>query len=83
MDQTIAGYLCNHLSEAFQTSDSRKKRLLWKILFEIGIQDLESIEQYIYAYGSLLKEEDLSEREVFIGLVYLLQQIKNHQKNNL
>ena len=83
MEQTIAGYLCNHLSEALQTPDSRKKRLLWKILFEIGIQDLESIEQYIYAYGSLLKEEDLSEREVFIGLVYLLQQIKNHQKNNL
>ena len=76
MDQTIAGYLCNQLSEAFQTSDSRKKRLLWKIFFETGIQDSDSIEQYIYAYGSLLEEKDLSEREVFIGLIYLLQRIK-------
>ena len=82
MDQTIAGYLCNLLGEAFQTSDSRKKRLLWKIFFEIGIQDSDRIEQYIYAYGSLLEEEDLSEREVFIQLVYLLQRIKNQKIKN-
>ena len=88
-DITIANYLhkiisCqespDELGDIIHNCDSAKLRLLWEIFFETGIQDLELLEQRVYAYGSQLKEKDLLGREVFIALVFLLQQMKLKNK---
>ncbi len=85
-DITIANYLHkilsgeespDNLGDMIHKCDSAKLRLLWEILFETGIHDLELLEQRIYAYGSELKEKDLLGREVFLVLVSILQQIKS------
>ena len=85
-DITLANYLhkiitCQEnpyeLSDSIRQCDSEKLRLLWEIFFETGINDLELLERRIYAYGSELKEKDLLGREVFIALVFLLQQMKS------
>ncbi len=88
-DITIANYLhkiisCQEspeeLGDIIHNCDSAKLRLLWEIFFETGIHDLELLEQRVYAYGSQLKEKDLLGREVFIALVFLLQQMKSKNK---
>ena len=85
-DITLANYLhkiitcrenSEELGDIIRKCDSVKLRLLWEIFFETGIHDLELLEQRIYAYGSELKEKDLLGREVFIVLVFLLQQMKS------
>jgi len=50
--------------------------MLWEIFFETGVCDLKLLEERIYAFGSELKEKDLVERQIFVYLVSILNQMK-------
>lgn len=43
-----------------------KIRILWEILFETDIYDVETLKNKIYEYGSYLKENDHLGRELFV-----------------
>ena len=43
-----------------------KIRILWEILFETDIYDVETLKNKIYEYGSCLKEHDYFSRELFV-----------------
>lgn len=45
---------------------------LWQILFETEISEPELLETRIYEFGSMIKEEDIWGREIFVCLVALL-----------
>lgn len=64
------------LEELLLGCESPKVRLLWEILFETRIQDIELLEYRVYQYGSMVKEHDYLGREIFVGLVSLLKQLK-------
>ncbi len=68
------------LEELLLGCESPKTVLLWEILFETRIQDVELLEHRIYQYGSMVKEHDYFGRELFVTLVSLLKQIKKHEK---
>lgn len=46
--------------------------LLWQILYETEVEDVELLKERIYAFGSKLREEDYWGREVFLCLVAFL-----------
>ena len=46
--------------------------LLWRILFETEVTDVDLLKERIYKYGSNLKEQDYFGREVFLCLVSFL-----------
>ena len=46
--------------------------LLWRILFETELTDVDLLKEHVYAFGSNLKEQDYFGREVFLCLVALL-----------
>jgi hypothetical protein len=46
--------------------------LLWRILFETELTDVDLLKEQVYAFGSNLKEQDYLGREVFLCLVALL-----------
>ena len=62
----------NYKSYLIQECDLSKIMLLWQILFETDIRDKELLQERIYHYGSILKEKDSFERELFVCLVTLL-----------
>ncbi|MBR4026289.1 MAG: hypothetical protein IKJ01_01855 [Lachnospiraceae bacterium] len=62
-----------HIAMLMEHCHSQKLRLLWQILFEIDIKNTILLEKKIYEYGSLLKEHDYFERELFIGMISILQ----------
>ena len=68
------------LEELVMGSESAKLRLMWEILFETETEDVALLEHRIFLYGSFVKEHDYFGREVFLGLVSLLNQIKNKEK---
>ena len=45
---------------------------LWEILFETDIRNRSLLEARVYAYGSLIKENDYLHRDIFIWLVTFL-----------
>ena len=45
---------------------------LWEILFETDVRNRSLLEARIYAYGSLIKENDYLHRDIFIWLVTFL-----------
>ena len=45
---------------------------LWELLFETDIRNGNELEEKVYAYGSQIKETDYLHRDIFIGLVSLL-----------
>lgn len=68
------------LEEMLLGCESPKARLLWEIFFETEIGDVELLETRIYRYGTMLKAEDYLARELFVGMVSLLNQLKLKQK---
>ncbi len=67
------------LEELLSSCESPKVRLLWEILFETGICEIDLLERRIYQYGSMVKEYDYLGREIFVGMVSLLKQLKNQK----
>ena len=49
-----------------------KLGLLWEILFETDVRNTMLLESRIYAYGSMIKENDYLHRDIFIWLVTFL-----------
>ena len=45
---------------------------LWEILFETDVDNHALLEARIYAYGSMIKENDYLHRDIFIWLVAFL-----------
>ena len=45
---------------------------LWKILFETDMRETELLETRIFEFGSMIKEDDIWGREIFVCLVALL-----------
>lgn len=62
------------------SGESPKARLLWEIFFETEIRDIECLEERIYQYGTLVKKEDYLGRELFVGMVFLLNKLKLKEK---
>ena len=56
---------------------------MWEILFETGVEDVKLLEHRIFLYGSTIKESDYFGREMFVGLVSLLNQVKNKENRDL
>lgn len=69
----------NHQEELeilMRECEAPKLRLLWEIFFETGIRDTELLEERIYQYGSMVKQQDYFGRELFVGMVSLLNYLK-------
>ena len=45
---------------------------LWEILFETDVRDAEILESLIFEFGSMIKEDDVWGREIFVCLVAFL-----------
>lgn len=55
---------------------SERLCLLWQIFFCTGISNVAVLEERIYRYGGLVKEQNYFEREMFVFLVDLLDFIR-------
>lgn len=51
--------------------------LLWRILYETEVGDIETLKTRIYEFGSNVKEQDYVGREVFLFLVAFLNLVIN------
>ena len=78
---TIAGYLYRVLIEEkhrgqkymlLEECKNTKLAKLWNIVFETDVRDTELLENRIYEFGSVLKEDDTWGREIFVCLVAFL-----------
>ena len=69
----------NELRKLIWSSDSSKLKVLWTILVETGMDEVGLLEERVYQYGGMVKEQDYVGREIFLGLVSLVEEIK---KNN-
>ena len=58
--------------ELFKECKESQLVLLWRILFETELSDVDLLKERIYKFGSNLKEQDYFGREVFVCLVALL-----------
>lgn len=68
------------LEEFLSGEESLRIRLLWEIFFETEIRDVDRLEERIYQYGTLVKTEDYLGRELFVGMVFLLNKLKAKEK---
>ena len=68
------------LEEFLSGEESLRIRLLWEIFFETEIRDIDRLEERIYQYGTLVKTEDYLGRELFVGIVFLLNKLKAKEK---
>lgn len=66
----------NPLRRLIWSCDSPRIRVLWEILFDTGMDEVDLLEERIYKYGSMVKEQDLVGREVFLGMITLLEELK-------
>ena len=66
----------NVLKDLIWSSESPKCKILREIFFETGIEEVALLEDRIYQYGSMIKEQDYISREIFLGMIALLGQLK-------
>ena len=66
----------NDLRKLIWSCDSPKLKLIWEILFETGMDEVELLEERVYQYGGMIKEQDYVGREIFLGLISLVDNIK-------
>lgn len=67
----------NVLKDLIRKRDPERVRLLWEIVFDTRMEEVELLEERIYRYGSMIKGQDRLSREIFTGMVTLLAEIKN------
>ena len=67
----------NVLKDLIWSCESPKGKILREIFFETGTDEVVLLEERIYQYGSMLKEQDYLGREIFVGMIALLEVIKN------
>ena len=68
--------------DLIRSCESPKMQLLWEIFFDTGMDELALLEERVYQYGSMVKEQDVLSREIFLGMVTLLGQMKKLQLDN-
>ena len=66
----------NELKDLIWEGNFPKEKILWEILFETGMDEVEVLEKRIYQYGSYIREQDYLSREIFLGMITLLEEIK-------
>ena len=78
---TVAKYVYNLLTDyeleykkelLFKDCKKSQLVLLWRILFETDISDVDLLQERIYEFGSNLRAQDYLGRDVFLCLVALL-----------
>ncbi len=60
------------LNLILESCKNTKVAKLWKILFQTDVQDAELLESRIYEFGSIVKEDDIWGRDIFVCLVAFL-----------
>ncbi len=79
--KTIADYLYRMLKDekrrgqismVLDSCQNTKIAKLWNILFEIDVRETEVLETHIYEFGSMIKEDDVWGRDIFVCLVAFL-----------
>ena len=72
--------VCNGIEEEFMglfnQEKSAKTELLRSIWYETDFSQLDRLEEKIFAYGSLLKQKDTLEREIFAHMYTILRQLQ-------
>ena len=53
-----------------------KLKILWEIFFGTQVEDVDTLEERIYQYGSMIKPDEHFSRELFVGMVSLLDELK-------
>ena len=80
-NNTIARYIYRMIKEdrfrnqkyaVLEACKNTKVAMLWNILFETDLRDVEDLEKQIYAYGGQLKDDDYMGRDIFVCLVAFL-----------
>lgn len=66
----------NVLRDLIWKCDSPKVKVLREIFFETGIEEVELLEERVYQYGSLIREQDYIGRKIFLGMITLLKEMK-------
>ena len=66
----------NQLEKVILSCDSPKIKVLWEIFFETGMEEVALLEDRIYRFGSMIREQDHLDREIFLGMISLLKEIK-------
>lgn len=84
-DITIASYLykiaageesAKQLSGIIGGCGSERLQLLWEIIFDTDIRQLQLLEERLFQFGGTLQAKDTMEREIFVLLISILHQIK-------
>ena len=79
--KTMADYLCRilkderrrgQMSMVLESCQNTKIAKLWNIIFETDVRETEVLESRIYEFGSLIKEDDVWGRDIFVCLVAFL-----------
>lgn len=55
-----------------------KSKLLWEILFNLDVAQVELMHEKIFAFGREIKEKDMFERIIFVRLVQMLDLIDDY-----
>ena len=66
----------NQLEKVILSCDSPKIKVLWEIFFETGMEEVALLEDRIYRFGSMIREQDHLDREIFLGMISLLKEIE-------
>lgn len=79
--KTMADYLYRMLKDerrrgqvalVLESCKNTKIAKLWNILFETDVRDAETLETRIFEFGSMIKEDDVWGRDIFVCLVAFL-----------
>ena len=79
--KTMADYLYRMLKDerrrgqmsmVLESCKSTKIAKLWNIIFETDVRESEVLESRIYEFGSMIKEDDVWGRDIFVCLVAFL-----------
>ena len=66
----------NVLKDLIWSCESPKGKVLREIFFETGTEEVDLLEERVYQYGSLLEEQDYIGREIFLGMIALVTELK-------
>lgn len=64
------------IQELYHQEKSEKAELLWCLCHGTGFSGLDQLEEKIFKYGSLLKQKDTLEREIFSHMYTILRQLE-------
>ncbi len=60
--------------------DEGRLELLCQIIQRLVLREMEGLENQIYSYGSMIQEEDLAARQVFLWLLRMIKEMPQEEK---